>query len=149
MEKALVLVDGGAVHYFTKPELDKPNGTIDLKGMLVTRAEESKEKKSHPWTFKVFNPSKENSRVYYLYADSANMESNWIKWIREGINIANGNIGSPPVDKQAESVLIDLDAYTDEAGPDDQTDATVSDDEAKVGGEFGEANIAKGARPSK
>ena len=30
------------MHYFAKPELDKPNGTIDLKGMLVTRAEESK-----------------------------------------------------------------------------------------------------------
>ena len=64
------------------------------------------------------------------------MESSWIKWIREGVNIANGNIGSPPVDEQAERVLIDLDAYTDEAAPDDQTDATVSDDEAK-GGEFG------------
>ena len=144
--KRWFLMDRGAVHYFTKPELDRPNGTIELKGMLVTRAEESKRKKSHPWTFKVFNPSKENSRVYYLYADSANMESNWIKWIREGINIANGNIGSPPVDKKAESVLIDLDAYTDEAAPDDQTDATVSDDEAKEGDEFGEANIAKGAR---
>ena len=75
------------------------------------------------------------------------MESTWIKWIREGINIANGNTKTPPVDKQAESVLIDLDAYADEAGRDDQTDATVGDDEAKVVEEFGEANIYKDARP--
>ena len=49
------LMDGGAVHYFTKPELDRPNGTIDLKGMLVTRAEESKRKYLNPtrWTWKV------------------------------------------------------------------------------------------------
>ena len=75
------------------------------------------------------------------------MESTWIKWIREGINIANGNTKTPPVDKQPESVLIDLDAYADEAGHDDQTDATVGDDGAKVVGELSEANTTKDARP--
>ena len=139
-------VNGGAVHYFTKPDMVKPNGTIDLKGMLVTRAEESKRKKSHPWTFKVFNPSAENSRVFYLYADSANKESSWIKWIREGINVANGNTATPRVENEEENVLVDLDAYENEADGDGKVDAAAGDDEAKGGEEFGESDMSRVGR---
>ena len=118
MEETLVChVQGGYVDYYTKPESDKPNGSIKLKGCFVSRAEEAKRKKSHPYTFKVFNPNVDNSRVYYLYADSANAESLWIKWIRSGINYANGNADDSNADDKKtdnEEILINFDQYNND-----------------------------------
>jgi hypothetical protein len=107
-KKRWFVVRDDCVFYYTKPDSEKPNGCIKLKDVFVARAEESKRKKTHPWTFKIYNPNAENSRVYYLYADSANTESVWIKWIREEINRVNGkSFGS------TEDNLIDLDQCGD------------------------------------
>ena len=116
-KKRWFVVQGGYVDYYTKPESDKPNGSIKLKGCFVSRAEEAKRKKSHPYTFKVFNPNVDNSRVYYLYADSANAESLWIKWIRSGINYANGNADDSNADDKKtddEEILINFDQYNND-----------------------------------
>ena len=105
-KKRWFVVRDGCVFYYSKPDSEKPNGFIKLKGLFVGRAEDAKRKKTHPWTFKIYNPNTEHSRVYYLYADSANTESVWIKWIREEINHVNGKSFGSTDDK-----LIDLDQY--------------------------------------
>ena len=117
------------------------NGFIKLKGLFVGRAEDAKRKKTHPWTFKIYNPNTEHSRVYYLYADSANTESVWIKWIREEINHVNGKSFGSTDDK-----LIDLDQYnvadaSNEFGNvDDNNEFGNVDDNNELGNPFNNIN---------
>jgi hypothetical protein len=94
------------LEYYETPESSVPNGEIFLKDMKATRAESSKRKKTHPWTFKVFSLEDATARTYYLYARTAKKERTWLEWIRGGIKRASA---TPQVEEeQCEAVLLDV-----------------------------------------